>query len=130
MAVSTHETNSTDSGSRMRVPQLNATQARAGALMSQSSCLDGGITRVGPGQHPRYTRADFGQEAVRGSRPQQPTTPRMVAETQRTHEVTNTDDQIRAHGSGACYVHRNWDTANAEQAVVAMPRRTPGETHR
>ena len=25
------------------------------------------ITRVGPGQHPRYTRADFGQEAVGGS---------------------------------------------------------------
>ena len=30
------------------------------------------ITRVGPGQHPRYTRADFDQEAVGGhvSRPQ------------------------------------------------------------
>ena len=31
--------------------------ARAGALMP----------RVGPGQHPRYTRADFGQVAVGGS---------------------------------------------------------------
>ena len=39
--------------------------ARAGALMFH---LPGwSITRVGPGQHPRYTRADFGQEAVGGS---------------------------------------------------------------
>ena len=30
-------------------------------------CL--GITRVGPGQHPQYTRADYGQEAVGGSQP-------------------------------------------------------------
>ena len=30
-------------------------------------CLGGAFTRVGPGQHPRYTRADFGLEAVGGS---------------------------------------------------------------
>ena len=40
---------------------------RAGALMLPSSCLDGSITRVGPGQHPQYTRALFGGEAVGGS---------------------------------------------------------------
>ena len=33
------------------------TQARACALMSTFSCLDVGITRVGPGQYPQYTHA-------------------------------------------------------------------------
>ena len=41
-----------------------ATNARADALMFPSSCLGGGITRVGPGQYPQYNRADFGPEAV------------------------------------------------------------------
>ena len=64
--------------------------ARAGALMFPSSCLDGGITRVGPGQYPQYTRADFGPEAVGSSNHKQDTSPnvkpfgrvksRMVAE--------------------------------------------------
>ena len=40
---------------------------RAGALTFPSSCLDGGVTRVGPGQYPQYTRADFGLEAVGSS---------------------------------------------------------------
>ena len=40
---------------------------RSGALMLPSSCLDGSITRVGPGQHPQYTRVLFGGEAVGGS---------------------------------------------------------------
>ena len=31
--------------------------ARAGAVVSSSSCLDESITQVGPGQHPQYTRA-------------------------------------------------------------------------
>ena len=45
-------------------------QAGAGALMAQHPAWM--ITRVGPGQHPRYTRANFDQEAVGGSvsRPQ------------------------------------------------------------
>ena len=30
---------------------------RAGAVMLPSSCRGGSITRVGPGQHPQYTRA-------------------------------------------------------------------------
>ena len=32
--------------------------------MLPPSCLDGSITRVGPGQNPQYTRAHFGGEAV------------------------------------------------------------------
>ena len=40
------------------------TQARAGALMFPSSCLDGSITRVGPGLNPQYTRAWYATEAV------------------------------------------------------------------
>ena len=40
---------------------------RAGALMFPSSCLGGSITRVGLGQHPQYTRALNGGEAVGGS---------------------------------------------------------------
>ena len=37
---------------------------RAGALMLPSSCLDGSIARVGPGQHPQSTGALYGGEAV------------------------------------------------------------------
>ena len=40
------------------------TQARAGALMFSSSCLDGSITRVGPGLNPQYTHAWYAREAV------------------------------------------------------------------
>ena len=43
------------------------THARAGGLMFPSSCLGGGITRVGPCQYPQYNRADFGPEAVGSS---------------------------------------------------------------
>ena len=46
---------------------LQIARERAGALTSPSSCLDGGVTRVGPGQYPQYTRADFGPEAVGSS---------------------------------------------------------------
>ena len=38
---------------------------RAGALTFPPSCLDGGVTRVGPGQNPQYTLAPFGKEALR-----------------------------------------------------------------
>ena len=41
------------------------TQARAGALMFPASCLDGSITRVGPGLNPQYTRAWCAREAAR-----------------------------------------------------------------
>ena len=59
------------------------TYVRAGALVPPPPCLGLGATRVGPGQYPQYTRADFGKEAVGGSlhpRPQktvtrQPTSP-------------------------------------------------------
>ena len=65
--------------------QTATTHARAGALMFPSSCLDGGITRVGPGQHPQYTRASLAREAVGGSQHdhhrapqvQQPTSPTL-----------------------------------------------------
>ena len=61
-----------------------AMHARAGALMSPSSCLDGGITRVGPGQNPQHTGAHSGWEAVGCSQ---------------NHDFT--------HGSGAssCQIH-------------------------
>ena len=48
---------------------------RAGALTSPSSCLDGGVTRVGPGRYPQYTRADFGPEAVGSSNHRRYTSP-------------------------------------------------------
>ena len=44
--------------------QATSTHTRAGALTFPSSCLDGSVTRVGPGQNPQYTRAPFGEEAV------------------------------------------------------------------
>ena len=50
---------------------------RAGALMLPSSCLDGSITRVGPGQHPQYTRALYGGKAVGGSSQQLSTCSKM-----------------------------------------------------
>ena len=40
------------------------TQARAGALMFPSSCLDGSITRVGPGLCPQYISPWYAREAV------------------------------------------------------------------
>ena len=65
---------------------------RAGALTFPSSCLNGGVTRVGPGRYPQYTRADFGPEAVGSSNHKHITSPintthgkvksRMVAEPQ------------------------------------------------
>ena len=39
-------------------------QERAGALMLPSSCLDGSVTPVGPGQNPQYTGAVQRREAV------------------------------------------------------------------
>ena len=47
---------------------------RAGALTFSSSCLDGSVTRVGPGRYPQCTRADFGPEAVGSSLALQHTT--------------------------------------------------------
>ena len=44
--------------------QATSTHTRAGALTFPSSRLDEGVTRVGPGQNPQYTRAPFGEEAV------------------------------------------------------------------
>ena len=38
-------------------------------LMLPSSCLDGSVTPVGPGQHPQYTAACLRGEAVGGSQP-------------------------------------------------------------
>ena len=40
---------------------------RAGALTFPTSCLDGSVTRLGPGRYSHYTRADFGPEAVGSS---------------------------------------------------------------
>ena len=40
------------------------TQARAGALMFPSSCLDGSITRVGPGVNLQCTRAWYSREVA------------------------------------------------------------------
>ena len=53
------------------------TQTRAGALMFPSSCLDGGITRVGPGQYPQCARALYGGEAVSCSSQQHSTAQKM-----------------------------------------------------
>ena len=39
-------------------------QERAGALMLPSSCLDGSVTPVGPGQNPQYTGAVQRREAA------------------------------------------------------------------
>ena len=50
-------------------PASATTFTRAGALVPPPPCLGGGITRVGPGQYPQYTRAHFGEEAL-GSSPQ------------------------------------------------------------
>ena len=49
---------------RQQSPHKQPQKQRAGALMLPSSCLDGSITRVGPGQHPQYTGALYGGEAV------------------------------------------------------------------
>ena len=38
-------------------PQQQQQQQRAGALTLSSSCLDGSVTPVGPGQNPQYTGA-------------------------------------------------------------------------
>ena len=48
--------------------------------MFPSSCLDRGITRVGPCGYLQYTRAHYGVEAVGSSQPHEPNTSRMVAE--------------------------------------------------
>ena len=53
--------------------QTQQVQARAGALMFPSSCLDGGVTRVGPGRYTQYTRAWYARETV-GSSQNNPTT--------------------------------------------------------
>ena len=84
-----------DSQYDTRSPQTTTTpqattQARAGALMFPSSCLDGGITRVGPSQYPLYTRAIYGGEAV-GSSSQQ-------------HSTALNEPKLQ-HGSGATVEH-------------------------
>ena len=45
-------------------PETTPQQERAGALMLPSSCLDGSVTPVGPGQNPQYTGAVQRREAV------------------------------------------------------------------
>ena len=52
--------------------QTQQVQARVGTLMFPSSCLDGGITCVGPGRYPQHTRAWYAREAV-GSSQNKPT---------------------------------------------------------
>ena len=44
--------------------QTASVHTRAGALTFPSSCLDGGVTRVGPGRNPQNTRAWLAREAV------------------------------------------------------------------
>ena len=65
-------------------------------------CLGIGSTRVGPGLHPQYTRADYGQEAVGG--PKNSTTAVQV-NVQHKHDVqepNDAPDRARPeHGSGA-----------------------------
>ena len=74
--------------------------------MLPSSCLDGSVTRVGPGQYPQYTRPWFAREAVGSSQinPTAPThkpnrlhgtgKPRMVAE--RTVQEPETEPEAES----------------------------------
>ena len=55
--------------------QATSTHTRAGALTFPSSCLDGCVTRVGPSQHPQYTRAWSAREAVGSSQATRHVTP-------------------------------------------------------
>ena len=48
----------------------------ASALTCPSSCLDGGVTRVGLGRYPQYIRGDFGPEAVGSSNHRHITSPK------------------------------------------------------
>ena len=83
-----------------RHTQTTSMHTRAGTLTFPSSCLDGCVTRVGPGQNPQFTRASLAREAVGCSqnnhhntpprRPMSPTTletmkSRMVAKPWSNH---------------------------------------------
>ena len=65
-------------------------KVRSSRLSARNLPLDAGVARVGPGQYPQYTRADFGLEALGSSAHKHHTSPndkphgrvksRMVAE--------------------------------------------------
>ena len=55
--------------------RATSTHTRAGAPTFPSSCLDGGVTRVRPGQNPQYTPAPFGEDGVGCSQTKHHSTP-------------------------------------------------------
>ena len=56
--------------------QTASVHTRAGALTFPSSCLEGSVTRVGPGRNPQYTRAWLAnnQHRAQPRHPMSPTT--------------------------------------------------------
>ena len=65
--------------------QAPTTHTRAGPLTFPSSCLEGCVTRVGPGQYPQYTRAPFGEEAVGSSQSKHFRAPQVQPMSPRQH---------------------------------------------
>ena len=81
-------------------PAPALTCVRAGALVPPPPCLGGGTTRVGLGQHPQHTRADFGQEAVGSSQHRE----KQKTMTRQPTSPTHSPQDLRvAHGSGAWF---------------------------
>ena len=70
-----------------KTPANALTFVRAGALVPSPPCLGEGATRVGPGQYPQCTRADFGQEAVACSLHKDHREPQMSQEVSPTHST-------------------------------------------
>ena len=85
----------TDTTTCTTTPPDVATYVRAGALVPPPPRLGGGITRVGPGQYPQYTRA-----LARS------VTTRQPKRDNRRAQQSSRDDEV-PHGSGAlmCPVH-------------------------
>ena len=69
-----HSTLTQQPQSKQRHNHNAITQGTSWRSDGSPSCLDGGVTRVGPSQHPRCTRAWYAREAAVGSAPTTSTT--------------------------------------------------------
>ena len=103
--------------------QATSTHTRAGALTFPSSCLDGSVSRVGPGQYPQHTRAWSAREALgRSLTTHHSTAPPQTMSPTIVHMIRQSKV---SHGSGAM----GCETMATDGGEHARPRRRDRRPH-
>ena len=135
MAVSTHIPNSTVPDCRMRVPRRrNISTAQSWPFVSDAMLLGHRRTHTAwvPARTPAVNQCPHSGKAVGSSTAHTSTWHRIMQQTRmspkQTHEVTNTDSVIRAHGSGACCGYtakQGWSMNSRAESVDAKDIESP-----